>query len=457
MATLVHDEKAEAHHKTHHESTQEAPITLDRPYQLAGASRGHLSVDTTPNVNDTSWGILYGALINNLGLSPSSFQLVYPMTSWNWPTNNPGFTTSQQYDFCATIPQWSATGSYVSSGATFDSSYQQFLNCIQVTTTNPTLQQQIIAARNQLTQDSGTLQTVAAQAQATYNSSVTGNNPTYTAWLGTPAGLGYAAQINTLTLQVNQDQAVLNQLLTQQTTPGLSNAQTAFANQNYYTKLSDQTNFPAVPNYNVDISAAAWVSQVQGGGGTGASFSFANAQSSYDYSKTWAAGSSSVGGWFWSVYASGSWQQCTQFSADSSLTCTVSFKAWDTINITPAKWYSGTKLFANGPYIPGYTANAPAQYAYMFGQGGVVPLLKTGMLVCYQPTITITVSQSTYQSFQQQWSAAGGIQVGPFQIGGSSGGQTMNWSSTSSGMQCVITSTSTVPLIFGTLIAVEPQ
>ncbi len=450
MATLT-IEKIEEKYASKHAST------LTHPAQLLGTSRGRVTSAAAISVNDTSWGILYGALINNLGLSPQNFQLVYPMTSWNWPTNNLGFTTSAQYDFCSTIPQWSATGSYASSGATYDNAYQQFLNTIAVVTTNPTLKQQIIAAQNQLAQDSSSLQSIAGQAQATYTTSVPSNNPTYTAWLGTPAGLGYAAQINTLTLTVNQDQAVLNQLLTQQTTPNLSNAQLALANQSYYTKLSDQANFPAVPTWSISQASAAWVSQVQGGGGTGGSISFNNSQTAYDYSKTWAQGSTSVGGFFWSVYANGSWEQCTQFQSDSSLSCTISFQAWDTISITPSKWYSGTTAFANGPFAPGYTAKAPATYAYMFGQGGVIPVMKTGMLVCYQPKVKITVSQSTYQSFQQQWSAAGGIQIGPFQLGGSSGGSTFNWSSTSSGMECIIESTSTTPLIFGITVAVEPQ
>lgn len=436
---------------------------------LAGGARGHISPDVVnqalvaapaANSNDTAWGILYGALIKDLGLSPQTFQLIYPMMSWNWPTNNLGYTSAAQYDFCATIPQWSAVGAYVSSGATYDNAYQQFLNTIQLYTSNPSLQQQITAAQNNLTQASQNLQTVAAQALATYNSTVTNNDPTYTAWLATPAGVGYGSQINSLTQQVTQAQNVVNQLSSQQTTPNIANAQTAYQNQAYYTKLSDPTlsGFPAVPGWSVSEAAQQWVNQVQGGGGTGGSVSFSNSDAAYNYSNTWAKGSTSVGAVFWSVYANGSWQQVTEFYSDSSLSCTISFAAWDTIPITPSKWYSGTTAFRNGPFDPGYTATQQSgSIAWAFGEGGIVPAFKTGMLVCYQPTVSLNVSQSTYQSFMQQWSVSGGIQVGPFQIGGSGGSTQLNWSQSASGMTANIASNSNVPLIFGVTLAIQPQ
>lgn len=462
------------------QDVQEQPVMAQLTHTIPGGARGHLSSDAisqalaapapaavaavaaapSASQNDTEWAILYGALLNSLGLSPQTFQLIYPMMSWNWPTNNLGFTNAAQYDFCATIPQWSAVGAYVSSGATFDNAYQQFLNLIALNTSNPTLQQQIASAQNNLTQISQNLQSVSAQALSVYNSTVTNNNPSYTDWLGTPTGSSYASQINSLTTQQNQAQAVVTQLAKQQTTPNIANALTAYNNQAYYTKLSDPTlsTFPPVPGWSIAESAQQWVTQAQGGGGTGNSISFSNSQAAYDYSKTWAQGSASVGAAFWSVYANGSWQRVNQFYSDSSLSCEISFAAWDTIPITPSKWYSGTTAFRNGPFVPGYTATQqPGSNGYAFGQGGIVPAFKTAMLVCYQPTISISVSQSTYQSFFQQWSVAGGIQVGPFQIGGSGGGTQLNWSQSGSGMTAKVASTSNVPLIFGVTLAVQPQ
>lgn len=468
-------------------TTQKGKIKMSRPVKtIAGGPRSHVSAEALDKAfasdkalassgsgqvavagaplaqNATSWSLLYGALINGLGLSAQNFQLIYPMMSWDWPTNNVGFTNAPQYDFCATIPQWSAVGAYISSGATFDSAYQQFLNTISLKTTNLQLQNQIDDAEDQLTQAAGKLQITSAQAEATYNKSVTNNDPTFTEWLASPAGLGYGSQIESQTKIMKQAQAVLDELVTQQDTPNISDALDAMNSDIYRTSLVDPnlpnlSSFPAVPSYSISKTSKQWTSQVQSGVGTGGSLSFSNSNEGYDYSNTWAQTSASMGGWFWSVYDNGSWEQVTQFSTDSSLTCTISFAAWDIISITPSKWYSGVSAFKNGPFKDGYTSfSQPGSKAYMFGEGGIVPCLKTGMLVGYQPTVVINVNMSTFNSFAQQWSTATGIQVGPFQFGGSGGGSQLKWTTNQSGMSLNMTSTSNVPLIFGVTVDVLP-
>jgi hypothetical protein len=411
----------------------------------------------TLSQNDTAWAILYGALLEGLGLTPQNFQLIYPMTSWNWPTENRGFTSGAQYDFCSIIPQWSAVGAYVSSGDRYNTAYQQFLNSILPPTSDPTQQAAINAAQNNLTQANSNYQGVLGEAQTTYSNTVTDNNPSFTDWLQTSAGLGFAAEINSAAADLSSAQSAYNDLVTN---TNLSNALAASSNHAFYTQLDDSTltSFPPVPGWSIALSSQQWLNQVQGGGGTGGSISFGNSDAAFDYSNTWAQGSTSVGGDFWSVFADGSWQQVSQFLSDSSLTCTISFAAWDTISITPSDWYSGTNVFRNGPFKPGVTATqAEGGSSWMFGEGGLVPMFKSSMLVCYQPTITISVSQATFDSFQQQWSAATGIQVGPFRIGGSSGGTALSWSQTTSGMSTRVVSTSTTPLIFGVEVALQPQ
>src|SRR5215472_10586134 len=56
------------------------------------------------------WSLLYKALIDSIGADPRNFQLIYPFTSWNWPTQQSGFISSAQYNFCGAVPQWSAVG-----------------------------------------------------------------------------------------------------------------------------------------------------------------------------------------------------------------------------------------------------------------------------------------------------------------------------------------------------------
>src|SRR5215831_14019558 len=46
------------------------------------------------------WSLLYKALIDSIGADPKTFQLVYPFTSWNRPTQQAGFISSAQFNFC---------------------------------------------------------------------------------------------------------------------------------------------------------------------------------------------------------------------------------------------------------------------------------------------------------------------------------------------------------------------
>lgn len=109
-------------------TTNAAPSESTTPALLGGISGHTVSPKLTKtsdaaltlSPDDTAWSLMYGALVSGLNISPKTFQLVFPMTSWNWPTNNMGYTSAAQYDFCATIPQWSATGAYVSGGATYN-------------------------------------------------------------------------------------------------------------------------------------------------------------------------------------------------------------------------------------------------------------------------------------------------------------------------------------------------
>lgn len=428
---------------------------------LSGSGRGR-STGLNHSESDSSWSILYGALVNQLGVDPGKFQLLYPMTSWNWETTNVGFTSGAQYDFCAAMPQWSATGSYVSSGATFDGCYIQFLNTIMLATSDPDLLRQLKEAQNNLTQASNNLTTVYNQSVVSYSNSVTDNNPDYTTWLGTPGGSGYANQIAALQNQVSIAQAVVNSLANEQETPNIASALKAYSNDDYYTQLVDPglSKFPKVPNYSIPMTSQEWINQVLGGGGNPGQFTFSNSDSHYDYSKTWAQGSASISYPFWAVCAQGEWSRLNEFSSDSSLSVTISFKAWDTISITPSKWFSGIVALKNGPYKKGFSAfsnPADPSVTYMFGKGGLIPILKTGMLVCLQPKISVNCSTSTYEKFQQEWSAAIGIRVGPFSIGGAGGGTQLNWTKTASGMNLTVDSSSNIPLIFGLNIVTEPQ
>ena len=168
--------------------------------------------------NQKPWGLLYKALSDSLGVDPDKFQLVYPFTSWNWPTEQVGFISAAQFDFCAAVPQWSAVGQYSSSGDLFHQAYQEFLNVIVAATDDPVLRQKIIAADNTLTSASNDYTKVYGQARSVYNDAVQNNDPSFTNWLASGVGKGWQSQITRAQTKLDQAQKNYDALVGQANT-----------------------------------------------------------------------------------------------------------------------------------------------------------------------------------------------------------------------------------------------
>jgi hypothetical protein len=408
--------------------------------------------------SDSMFNLLYGAMINQLGLSPSTFQLSYPFVSWNWPVEATGFTSSAQNDFCSQLPIWNAIANS-SSASRIDQSYGTiFLPSIPLSTLNPTLQGQINTATQQVTLMLNAYNTAYQQGFTAWQQAVgSSNSPNFTAWLATSAGFAWSTQINAATTNLAQANAVLAALSNQTNTPAIAAALNAFANSTaspnpFYEQLADAKGFPAVPGYDVSNNPVSWVQQVQGGGGTGGSVQFSAGEQAFDYSNTWSQSQSVVDGFFFSVVENNTKQEITQFQSAQSLSIGISFAAWDQIGIVPGRWFNGSviKAFANGPF--NVTAPTP-----IFGENGYMNVMKTGLIVAYQPTITITTDASTFNSVQSSWTSTSGIDVGPFYFdNSSSGGNSSSYTASASNNQLVVKSTSTTPMIIGVLVDVLP-
>lgn len=247
---------------------------------------------------------------------------------------------------------------------------------------------------------------------------------------------------------------MLNQLLSETTTPGLADAQERLLNESYYTKYQDTSlsNFPSVPSYSISMDATTWLIMVQSGTGpAGGTINFSNSQSSYDYKNTWAGGSTSVGNFFWTVNVGGSWQRIDEFASDNQLEVTVKFEAWDQISIAAGRWYNGAFVSSveQGPFIRGYSPYGGNGEKAVWGENGIMSVQKVGMLVCYKPSFEIKVSSSSFSSFLEKWKVSGGLRIGPFQFGGGGGSTTSGWKSNSSTNTFSGTSTSESALIMG--------
>lgn len=447
-------------------SADSSPISLFRSGArarslAAGAQAADPRALASSDFDQKPWGLLYRALTNSLGTSPSNFQLIYPFTTWTWPTQSAGFISAAQYDFCSTVPQWSATGAYVSSGDRVNQAYGAFLDVILASTEDPVLREQIRVSGEALTSAANDYTMAVNQASTIYADQVPDNKPTFTEWLATLAGRGYAIKIDTAYTRLTQAQINYSNVVAQANTPGLADAQEQYLNKDFYSRLSDAglSKFPLVPYWQVSQNAAAWVDRIKAGSGpSGATMGFTNREASYDYSKTWAGSSASVSSFFWEVQVSGSWERVTEFETDNELEVSMEFEAIDLIGITASDWYNGSFVrgHANGPFTRGYSANGGGGTQAVFGQSGFFNLMKTGMYVGYKPNFTIRVSKASYSRFLQKFKAATGLRIGPFTFSAQGGSTQANWTANESGQTFSGTTTSDAPLILGITISELP-
>lgn len=428
-------------------------LTTDHP--LATTVDHPVATPATASDNDKAWGLMYKAITDGIGADPSNFQLIYPFTTWDWPIVPSGYTSAAEWDFISAVPQWSATGAYASAGTSFDDSYGQMLNVVSAATTDPKLKADIENARNSMNLATNNYDVIYKQARSAYETETGGSNaPSFTAWLGEFGGRVWNSRLDSAWKGVESAQRVLNQLLSETTTPGLADAQERLLNEDYYTKYQGTglDKFPAVPGYSIGMDATTWLNKVQSGtGGSSGTVSFSNSQSQYDYKNTWAGASTSVGTFFWAVKVGGSWQRIDEFASDNSLEVTVNFKAWDQISIASGRWYNGAFVtsVAEGPFIRGYSPRGGSGDKAVWGKGGVMSVQKVGMLVCYKPSFEVKVSASTFSSFLEKWKVSSSVRIGPFEISGGGGSTTSGWKADGSTNTFSGTSTSEGALIMG--------
>lgn len=345
--------------------------------------------------NNLDWQSLYTSLVRDLGLDAGAFQLVYPYTSWVWPTSPPGFTSAAQYNFCATIPQWSLSGLYASSGARFDQGYGNFLSVLAAFSSDPALEGRIDQQQQAVQLAKNDYDQVYAQAAAEYEAATGGSNqPVFTVWLTTAEGRVWEEPLKDAWASYQKEYEVLMDLVAQSETPGLTSAQAALSDLSYYTYFQDPalSTFPQVPGFDLELSAAEWVAQVQAGQGkpgtvhlrlpvTGGTVPGAALAALPE--RPW------TDRWIPVEYPffTGPGTHLSRGPNDIQ-EITLHFEAWDVVEITPLPWYLDGFPCAreNGPFIRGYSGYDNGSDTYLWGEGGALPLRKTAILVAYNPT-----------------------------------------------------------------------
>lgn len=367
------------------------------------------------NTTDT-WSLLYGAMVEGLGLSTKTFQLVYPFTSWNWPATGPGYVAAAQYDFCATMPQWSGVGRYVSSGTRYNDSYGNFLSILVPLGVDPALQHKITLQQGAVQLAKNDYDTVYSQATIAYHEAVGGDNdPTFTDWLGTTEGSGWAALLDQKYKAYEGSVAVLEELVDQTKDKALQAAMAAYHDQQTYVKYQDPglSGFPRVPGWRVAQTPSEWLQEVWAGKIPGADFSIDMKQQPYDFGSTWAGSSQPVTSALFAVSEEGVWRPLSPEEEQDVATVSVSLAAWSTLAIDPYDWYSTSIVTgrAEGPFLAGYSGYPKNSDVYLWGKGGAMELRKTGMMVAYKPVFTITFKESA--RLLRKVELVTGFRVGP--------------------------------------------
>ncbi len=403
----------------------------------------------------TTWDSMYAAVVQQFGLDPATFQLVYPYTLYNWPPNNPGFINAAEYDFCSTIPQWSTVGKYISSGAGFDTAYQQFLNLVVPSSLTAQQQSQLDAAYNAVQAAASQYNGDYAAAAAAYQSQTSENQPTMSEWLASPAGASYAASLQADQSRLQPLQQAYANLIAGFASTQLASAQAAMISPANWLYLSNPVlgSLPPVPGWSLG-SRGAHPTAVAAA--RQRSFTFANLTASSPRILR-SAGAASVAARpaepFWRVLQGAAWRNLPQLEADPSTVCTIQFSSWQTLPVNTGGWYSGVSAFANGPFRPGWSAQPNGTDSNIFGPGGLLPLLKTALLVGYNPTCTVSTSAATASAAATVLAAAQGFGIGAFEFVGSNAPGASGWFQVS-GQQ--IQGAAAAAVIFGVLVRTLP-
>jgi hypothetical protein len=134
-------------------------------------------------------------------------------------------------------------------------------------------------------------------------------------------------------------------------------------------------------------------------------------------------------------------------------------KAIEQFVVTPSDWYSGQliKLFKNGPFVEGSVADIAYKAHNLWGQTGILALRASALVLVYEPSIEIKISQQDYQRDASQWSASGGLNIGCFSFGASAGGsrEDVKYDAASSTIRA--TDTTGVPKILAVINDVLPD
>lgn len=209
------------------------------------------------------------------------------------------------------------------------------------------------------------------------------------------------------------------------------------------------------PEFVLNKSPDQVIQDLTSGTSGGFTLNLTTAEGSGSTTHSWAGADAGYSNWFFSVDGSGGWDKLDIDDNDSDVQVEISVKSATTDIVNPGVWYNGgfLKNLAQNQGAGGYQLAAgwspTGTTTAAFGEHGLVSTMVAQLLLVYQPSVTITMSASTYQRNYEKINASGGMRIGPFTFGGS-GGHTSDFTRSTDGKTSfTYTSTSRIPQLIG--------
>jgi len=405
------------------------------------------------------------------------FQMFGEPMDFSWPLPPTGQMAPQAYQIISTMPLWSPVGSYSMTDVRFADAFRRLLQYV-VWNASPEVQQSwknqqdvVTALSNRVTQDNSDMNTTYQTEKQNGGPVFAARYPDIDTWLAkAPEAQEWinkidqdtqawkVAQDQLLDLQKsampNELQAMIDAIKVPSGDPASSPAPRG------WTKVPDGSGIIRwEPSYTIGATGQDWRASLTSGTQGSFEVKLDASKSSSAITQSWAGANAEYSEVFWSVNVGGSWKSLNISKDDQSVTATISVKSSTFVPVTPGDWYDGgfVKALAlneggagyilQSPWTPTGSANAA------FGANGLLSSMVSGLVVVYQPSFEITMSESTFNQVQQQISASAGLRIGPFTFGGN-GGHTSDYQvSTSGSTSFKGGSTSTDPLIIGITVA----
>ena len=361
------------------------------------------------------WNQVWSQVNSTLG-GGEKLQLVYPFMEWTWPVAPSGYINATAYGIVGQIPKWSTVGTYSASAEDFHANYLQMLRKCPKLTYTPAQQQQLREADNQVTAAMNRHKANLNAAKYQYEQAKKSSEPPtqYEEWLSTSV---WKAALGADKAAIKKAAETKEQIISQLSSDHRDAIEAATLPTDPYCVKEgfSKCNINGVdewrPHYIVK-NGQDWVAQLARGGGN--SLKIHLKSSITETSNSW-AGNTSDQHFFFATRIKNSWQDIKLNECDKDISVDINISSVSQVPVRPGRWFkSGYLAFLakKNHWVEPFTTQGGS--SPVFGKGGMLPLMVTGMVVGYQISVDISMPSSTFT--QHAFEESDGIRIGPFNI-----------------------------------------